>query len=143
MSHDTTPSMVVAFPRDLTVSLRNRVREAIELVLEEELEAALGAARSQRTESRSGYRNGSISRAVLTEHGPQQLTIPRGRLLADGGSSTEWRSDLLDRYARRTKKVDEAILGVYCAGGNTRRIRKAIRPAVAAAKRIEATTTLK
>jgi transposase-like protein len=40
----------------------------------------------------------------------------------------EFRSDLVDRYARRTKKVDEAIVGVYFSGGNTRRIRKGLAP---------------
>ena len=128
MPHDSTPAPIVAFPRDLTACLRARIRETIELVLDEELEAALGAARSERTGSRSGYRNGSITRSVLTEHGPQRLTIPRGRLFAEDGSTTEWRSDLVDRYARRTKKVDEAIVGVYFSGGNTRRIRKGLSP---------------
>jgi transposase-like protein len=112
----------------LTACLRARIRETIELVLDEELEAALGAARSERTGSRAGYRNGAISRSLLTEHGPQHLTIPRGRLFTEDGSTTEWRSALVDRYARRTKKVDEAIVGVYFSGGNTRRIRKGLSP---------------
>jgi len=128
MSHVTTPAAVVAFPRDLTTCLRARIRETIETVLDEELEAALGAARSERTGSRSGYRNGAISRTLVTEHGSQRLTIPRGRLFAEDGSTKEWRSDLVERYARRTKRVDEAIVGVYFAGGNTRRIRKGLSP---------------
>lgn len=128
MRYDITPTPIVALPRDLTACLRARIRETIEIVLDEELEAALGAARSERTGSRSGYRNGSITRSLLTEHGPQRLAIPRGRLLAEDGSTTEWRSALVERYARRTKKVDEAIVGVYFAGGNTRRIRKGLSP---------------
>jgi transposase-like protein len=32
------------------------------------------------------------------------------------------------RYERRTTRVDEAILGVYLAGGNTRRIKSALSP---------------
>ena len=32
------------------------------------------------------------------------------------------------RYQRRTTRVDEAILGVYLAGGNTRRIKGALAP---------------
>ena len=128
MSHDTTPTTVIAFPRDLTLSLRRRIHQAIELMFEEELEQALGASRSQRTEDRSGHRNGSVTRDVVTEYGPQRLSIPRGRLFAEDGSTTEWNSRVLERYSRRTKKVDEAILGVYFAGGNTRRIRKAISP---------------
>ena len=128
MSNDTTNAKVIAFPRDLTACIKIRIREVIELTLDEELEAALGAARSERTETRQGHRNGAITREILTENGPQRLAIPRARLFAEDGSTTEWRSDFLDRYARRTKKVDEAILGVYFAGGNTRRIRKALSP---------------
>lgn len=128
MSNNSTTTRVVAFPRDLTSCIRTRIREAIELTLEEELEAALGAARSERCETRQGHRNGSITRDILTENGPQRLAIPRARLFSEDGSTTEWNSRFLDRYARRTKKVDEAILGVYFAGGNTRRIRKALSP---------------
>jgi len=32
------------------------------------------------------------------------------------------------RYQRRTRELDEAILGAYPAGANTRRIRKALAP---------------
>ena len=96
MSHDSTPAPIIAFPRDLTACLRARIRETIELVLDEELEAALGAARSERTGSRAGYRNGTITRSLLTEHGPQRLTIPRGRLFAEDGTTTEWRRDGLE-----------------------------------------------
>ena len=41
------------------------------------------------------------------------------------------RSDLSNgdaRYARRTREVDEAILGTYLSGANSRRIRKALEP---------------
>jgi transposase-like protein len=128
MTQDITPSAVVPFPVDLRATIRNRVRETIELVLQEELEEALGAACRERTEQRAGYRNGSIERRVLTEHGPQELTIPRGRIHEDGGTSSEWRSKVLPRWQRRTKRVDEAILGCYFAGANSRRIRKALAP---------------
>jgi hypothetical protein len=37
------------------------------------------------------------------------------------GTSGEWRRETVRRYQRRTTRVDEAILGVYLAGGNTRR----------------------
>jgi transposase-like protein len=40
----------------------------------------------------------------------------------------EFESELLPRYQRRTAEVDEAILGTYLAGANTRRIRKALSP---------------
>ena len=34
----------------------------------------------------------------------------------------------MPRYARRTREVDEAILGTYLSGANSRRIRKALKP---------------
>ncbi|HYX83068.1 MAG TPA: transposase, partial [Gemmatimonadales bacterium] len=44
------------------------------------------------------------------------------------GTSREWRSETVRRYQRRTTRVDEAILGVYLGGGNTRRIKGALAP---------------
>jgi transposase-like protein len=35
---------------------------------------------------------------------------------------------VLPRYSRRTRQADEAILGAYLAGANTRRIRRALEP---------------
>lgn len=113
-------------PLDLWPAIRQRVREAIELVMEEEVEAALGAARYERGSQRSGYRNGHQSRRVLTEHGPTVLRIPRGRLAAGHGASGEWHSRIVGPYQRRTRKVEEAILGCYLGGVNTRRIRRSL-----------------
>jgi len=42
----------------LEAAIRERVREIIEPVLGEEVEAALGAPRSQRVVERNGYRHG-------------------------------------------------------------------------------------
>lgn len=111
---------------DIRQAIRHRVREAIEDVLAEELEAALGVARYERGSQRSGYRNGFQSRQVLTEHGPTALRIPRGRFFDEDGSGQEWHSELLGRYQRRTRKVEEAILGCYLGGVNTRRIRRSL-----------------
>ena len=60
--------------------------------------------------------------------GTQTLAVPRGRIVDADGSNHEFRSQALPRYARRTREVDEAILGAYLAGANTRRIRKALAP---------------
>ena len=129
MSKPTTvESEVARFRRDIDQAMRERVREAIEMVLAEELTEALGCPRHDRTEHRLGYRNGNIEREVTMENGLHRLRIPRGRINKEDGSTEEFRSEVLPRYARRTRRVDEAILGVYLAGGNTRRIRKALTP---------------
>jgi transposase-like protein len=113
---------------DLTLVLRARVRQAIEAVIEEELASALGCERGERSADRAGFRHGDKTRDVLTEYGPAELTIPRGRLFDAGGKTSEWHSSVLPRYQRRTRRVDEALLGSYLAGGNTRRLRTALAP---------------
>ncbi len=40
----------------------------------------------------------------------------------------EFPSELLPRYQRRTREVDEAILATYLSGANSRRLRKALKP---------------
>jgi transposase-like protein len=54
--------------------------------------------------------------------------MPRARVSQADGTSAEWRSQTVRRYQRRTTRVDDAILGVYLAGGNTRRIKGALAP---------------
>jgi hypothetical protein len=39
--------------------------------------------------------------------------MPRARIEDDEGRRREWRRQIILRYRRRTKQVDEAILGVY------------------------------
>ena len=129
MSKPTTTSEEAArFRQSIDEVLRGRLREAIEVVLEEELTEALGCSRYDRSEQRSGYRNGRSERSITTETGLQLLRVPRGRVRRPDGTTEEFRSEVLPRYSRRTRKVDEALLGIYLAGANSRRIRKAIAP---------------
>src|SRR5512133_4346755 len=103
-------------------AIRRRIRDTIETVLEEELEAVLGAGLSARVgDQRRGYRHGWRPRTLTTSCGPTTVDVPRARL-RKGTRTVEWRSEALPRYQRRTARVDEAILGVYLAGGNSRRI---------------------
>lgn len=108
--------------------IHQAVRRTIEQAVEEELQAVLGVAAYERGADRSGYRNGSKSRTLTCPTGPVELTLPRGRLLRDDGGSEEWRSTIMPRYQRRMPEINEAIAGVYLAGGNSRRIRGALRP---------------
>jgi transposase-like protein len=102
--------------------------EVVELVLEEELTVALGVEPYERSEERRGERNGDVRRGITTELGEVEIDVPRGRIQDPDGTTKEFRSAILPRYARRTRKVDEAILGAYLAGVNTRRIRRALAP---------------
>jgi putative transposase len=113
----------------LETLIRRRARGLIDAIVEEELEAALGAAESARVgPARQGYRHGTRERTLTTSLGPTTFAMPRARVRAAEGGTTEWRSELVPRYQRRSARVDEAILGVYLSGTNTRRIKGALAP---------------
>ena len=116
-------------PTTLETLIRRRARGLIDAIVEEELEAALGAAESARVgAARQGYRHGTRERTLTTSLGPTTFAMPRARLKTAEGAITEWRSELVPRYQRRSERVDEAILGVYLSGTNTRRIKGALAP---------------
>lgn len=129
----TTRDEAVRFRQDFFLTLRGRVRAAIEATIEEELTELLGGDRYERVDGRRGYRNGSQERTVTTSMGQRTLRLPRARISDTDGTTREFRSELLPRYARRTREIDEAILGVYLAGANSRRIRKALEPMLGSA----------
>ncbi len=99
------------------------------MIVKEELEAALGAAKSQPVDAaRRGYRHGSHERQLTTSLGPTTITMPRARLREKEGQESEWHSRIIRRYQRRTERVDGAILGLYLSGINTRRLGGALSP---------------
>jgi transposase-like protein len=116
-------------PDSIELAMRLRIRDTIEELVQQELDAALGAVKSARVgETRQGYRHGTRERALTTSLGPTTIAMPRARMRGAEEPSGEWRSETVRRYQRRTTRVDEAILGVYLAGGNTRRIKGALAP---------------
>src|SRR5215510_13065408 len=108
--------------------MREQIREKLGKVVEEEVMLALGAGRYERVEERRGYLHGNRPRTLTTSLGPTTLEMPRARLKTADGSTREWSSRIVPRYQRRTQRIDEAILGVYLSGSNTRRIRGALAP---------------
>lgn len=109
--------------------MRERVRELLGMIVEEELESALRAGRSERVgPQRLGYRNGSRPRQLTTSLGKTTIDMPRARMDQEDGTTREWSSQVVPRYQRRTRRVDEAILGIYVAGTNSRRIKGALSP---------------
>ena len=60
--------------------------------------------------------------------GTRELRVPRGRVRdEETGETKEFRSELLPRYQRRTREIDEATLATYLSGANSRRVRKALK----------------
>ena len=116
-------------PDTIEAEMRERVRGMIEAIVEEELEAALGAGKSQRMgAARTGYRHGARERQLTTSLGQTTIKLPRARLSGADGAESEWHSRTIPRYQRRTERVDGALLGTYLSGINSRRLRGALSP---------------
>ena len=111
--------------------LRRVVRDLVEQLVEAELDEALGRRRYVRGApgGRRGYRHAARERTLTTSCGTSVMTVPRARLFDPQGAATqEWHSQLLPRYHRRSRAVDETVMGAYLAGTNTRRMQRALQP---------------
>lgn len=112
--------------------VRAQVRGFIERMIEAELEAALSRRRYARAAPEGGEsaprgsRNGHRSRTVMGTFGPVEIDVPRARLTTADGKTTEWKSEALPAYQRRTQAADALIAGAYLSGTNTRRVRRAL-----------------
>jgi len=111
----------------LGLMVHEAVRRAIEQAVEEELAQVLSARRYERGGQRRGHRNGHRQRTLSGPTGPLALRVPRGLLTTENGVR-EWSSGIVPRYQRRLPEINEAIIGVYLAGNNTRRIKGALKP---------------
>lgn len=114
-------------PDPLSEALRGKIREMILTLAEAELREVLLAMPYERNGARRGYRNGKRERSMSTGLGQTVIELPRARL-SQGDREKEWRSRLVERYQRRARSVDSALLGCYLSGANGRRIRGALSP---------------
>jgi putative transposase len=121
----------------IEAALRDRVRDFIETMISSELDAALARPRYVRRPAVStdgdgvaaevvGHRHGRRTRTLTGTFGATELTLPRARIAAGNGKTTEWQSQALRAYQRRTKAADALIASIYLAGTNTRRVRRAL-----------------
>lgn len=109
--------------------LREKTREWIEVMVNEELDAALGTGRHERGRQRRGYRKGKRRRTFTTANGKHELAMPRGEYFEAGSEGKkEWNSQLIPRYCRRTEEVEQAMMRAYLGGTNTRRVKQALSP---------------
>jgi transposase-like protein len=116
--------------------VRNRVREFIETMLEEELAHTLARPRYGRRKDDengppavAGARHGHRERTLTGTFGKTEISVPRARLMGEDGKTQEWKSKSLRAYQRRTKAADALIASAYLSGTNTRRVRRALAAA--------------
>lgn len=95
--------------------LRDLVQQALQTILEAEMEAHLGAGRYERTVDRRGYRNGYKPRQLQTRVGTLDLLVPQDR---DGSFST----DLFGRYQRSEQALVLTLMEMYLQGVSTRKV---------------------
>jgi transposase-like protein len=109
----------------IEAGLRERIRGFIEDLVEQELTEALGRRRHERG-GVAGHRHGHRVRRLTGSFGRVGIAVPRARLQAEDGTTREWRSAVLPRYARMTRQAEALIAGAYLAGTNTRRVGRAL-----------------
>ena len=117
--------------------IRDRVRELIEEMIRSELDAVLSRPRYGRRAKDAdcgelaagvvGHRHGSRVRTLMGTFGKTEFGVPRARLNSSDGKTTEWKSQALRAYQRRTLAADALIASTYLSGTNTRRVRRALR----------------
>ena len=96
--------------------LREIVRAVLQEILEAEMTDALGAAKSERTAGRLGYRAGYYGRTLITRVGKLELRVPQDR---DGRFSTE----LFERYQRSEQALVASLAEMYVQGVSTRKVK--------------------
>ena len=101
--------------QDLKSLFQGAIRVTLEMVLEEELKAMVGARRFERVGSRKDHRNGTYLRRLLTSLGQIDVMVPRSR---EGGSP----ADVMGRYRRRSEEVDEMMVEAYVSGVSQRKM---------------------
>ena len=67
--NSTKSSTILVFRQEVERQLRVQIRQAVEVALDEELAAALGSGRHERTDARRGYRHGTVERRLTTGDG--------------------------------------------------------------------------
>jgi len=91
------------------------VQEAVQAVLELEMEECLQAGKHERTDQRLGYRSGYYRRRLITRVGTILLRVPQDRA---GHFSTQ----VFEQYQRSEKALVAALAQMYVQGVSTRKV---------------------
>src|SRR3546814_13737547 len=97
-------------------ALREIVRSVMQAMLEAEMDEALGAGKSERSDARLGYRSGHYPRTLVTRVGKLELRVPQDRA---GRFSTE----LFERYQRSEQALVATLAEMYVQGVSTRKVK--------------------
>ena len=97
--------------------LKEIVERVVQELLEAEMTDHIGAAPYERSEKRTGHRNGYKPRTLRTRVGTLNLLVPQDR---EGTFSTR----LFSRYQRNEKALVLALMEMYVEGVSTRKVKE-------------------
>lgn len=103
---------------------RQALQRLLEAFMEHERDLFLGCHPWERTPEREGYRNGFQQRTLQSRWGLLRLRKPRVR-----GTHGQFRTLVFDRYKRRQRQVEQAVLGWIASGLSTREVTSALKDA--------------
>ena len=98
----------------IETEVRARAREFIEEMIRGELDTVLARPRYSRSQKAgneeragiAGHSHGIRRRSLTGTFGPLEIAVPRARLNTPEGKTTEWKSQALRVYQRRTLAAD-------------------------------------
>jgi putative transposase len=96
--------------------LKTIIEQTVQRVLEAEMDEALQAGKSERSENRLGYRCGYYGRMLVTRVGKIELRVPQDR-------QGRFRTEVFERYQRSEKALVAAMLEMYVQGVSTRKVK--------------------
>src|SRR3546814_21019817 len=96
------------------VARREIVRSVMQAMLEDEMDGALGAGKSERSDARLGYRSGHYPRTLVTRVGKLELRVPQER-------AGRFPSELFGRYVRSEQGLVAALAVLELQGVSTRK----------------------
>src|SRR5262249_39376840 len=97
-------------------TLQELIRRTVQETLETQMTELVGAAKSERSDGRKGYRSGYYERSLITRMGKLEIRVPQDR---DGRFST----DLFERYSRAEKALVSGLVEMYVQGVSTRKVK--------------------
>lgn len=104
------------FFEEVTERSRRLLKELLEGTLEWELREYVQVNRYERSESRSGYRNGYRTRDLMTTWGLiEGIKVPRDR-------GSRFQPKAFERYKRVDRRVDDGVLKMFLMGVSTRKV---------------------
>lgn len=110
--------------KSLDLVAREGARMILEAALNEEVDAFLNRGWYERnTESPRGYRNGSRTRKLQCGSGEVEVRKPK-----IVGAEEPFRSQVIDRWQRRSEQLESVLPALYVEGLSTRDFKRALGP---------------